>query len=228
MIVLIPAYQPDDRLAAIVADLRLALPGSEELVVDDGSGQPYHDAFRRAAEAGATVIGYGANRGKGAALKSGMRWVLAHRPGTDVVTVDADGQHRVVDVVRVADAVRPGVLVLGGRRFTGSVPARSRLGNAVTRWVFRLITGDAVYDTQTGLRGYGHDVMPWLLSVPGERFEYESNVLVRAGDEGIRIVEIEIETVYDPASYSSHFRPLADSWRIYRPLLAYALRRGRR
>ncbi|AOZ92612.1 hypothetical protein [Paenibacillus crassostreae] len=113
-------------------------------------------------------------------------------------------------------------LVLGSRHFTGNVPFRSRLGNSITRMVYSFTTGIKVYDTQTGLRGYSADLLNWLCQIPGERFEYEMNMLLRAQNEGYIIHEIFIDTVYLEHNKSSHFRPLADSFKIYLPLLLFS------
>nr|WP_216851716.1 glycosyltransferase family 2 protein [Herbiconiux sp. VKM Ac-2851] len=229
--VLVPSYEPDARLLDLVTALREAAPEATVLVVDDGSGPEYALAFDLARAAGAEVVGHPANRGKGAALKTGFRHALANHPGETVVCADSDGQHRVADILRVAAAAEahqegwdahPLALVLGGRRFTGEVPARSRLGNTVSRLLFRAATGQAVGDTQTGLRAYPPALLPWLLELRGERFEYELTVLLEAGPAGHRIVELEIETVYLDRNASSHFRPVVDSWRVLRPLLGYA------
>ena len=225
MIVLIPSYEPDHRLGRMTAGLRRELPQAQILVVDDGSGPDHRPAFAEAVAAGAVVISHPRNQGKGMALKSGLRWVREHAPGSDVVCADCDGQHRPYDVARVAAAISPSTMVLGGRRFTGTVPLRSRFGNTLTRHLFRLVTGCDVYDTQTGLRGYPYQLLDWLLQVPGERFEYEFRALLAARPAGVRIVEVEIETVYDRREYSSPFRTVLDSWRVYAPMLAYAGRR---
>ncbi len=222
MVVLIPAYEPDQRLVDVVAELRRQAPSWQVVIVDDGSGPRYAAVFTMAAALGATVITHDKNRGKGAALKTGFAWIRSHAPGETVVCADSDGQHLVHDIVRVASAVRPSTMVLGGRRFTGKVPARSRFGNAVTRHVFRALSGVPVYDTQTGLRAYPHELLSWLASVPGERFEYEFQALLRARTAGIRIVEVETETVYEVERHSSHFRTVRDSVRIYAPLLGHA------
>ena len=233
MIVLIPAYEPGRRLVELVRDLRSADPGLGVLVVDDGSGAGYADVFRRAGVAGADVLTHDRNRGKGAALKTGF----AHLEGAGeaVVCADCDGQHAVADILRVAGAVgqrtgaapadtgRGGLeIVLGGRAFSGHVPLRSRFGNSVTRGLFRAVTGTAIRDTQTGLRGYPAGLLPWLLGIPGERFEYEFNVLLAAPGAGIALHEVEIATIYLEGNTSSHFRPVADSVRIYAQLLRFA------
>ncbi|MBX3099613.1 MAG: GtrA family protein [Salinibacterium sp.] len=223
MIILIPAYEPDARLTDLVLELQAANPSAGILVVDDGSGPHFAHVFAATDAAGATVIGYGVNRGKGHALKLGLRFIQKHFPGQDIVCADSDGQHTVTDILRIAARVREadGAMILGGRRFTGMVPARSRLGNTVSRQAFRLATGVPIHDTQTGLRGYPAGMIDWLLSVKGNRFEYELNLLLRSRAAGIAIDEVEIETVYLEHNASSHFRPIVDSVKVFTPLLAY-------
>ncbi|MBE6474863.1 MAG: glycosyltransferase [Actinomyces succiniciruminis] len=222
LVVLIPAYQPDERLPHLVGDLVRELPGCRVLVVDDGSGPEYAPAFRAASARGADVVGYGRNRGKGAALRTGLAQVAELWPEADVVCADADGQHRPADIAAVARRVHTtGRMTLGVRRLTGPVPARSRIGNGVTALLFRLATGWRLGDTQTGLRGYPAGQTAWLADVPGDRYEWELSALLRAHELGLEVEEVEIATVYEPGNASSHFRPLRDSARIYAPLLGF-------
>ncbi|MGY1743468.1 MULTISPECIES: glycosyltransferase [unclassified Blastococcus] len=222
MIVLVPAYEPDARLLALVEALRAADPALHVLVVDDGSGPAARPVFAAVRALGCTVLGHPVNRGKGAALRTGLAHAAAAWPGEEVVTADSDGQHSVVDVLRVADRVRrTGATVLGVRGFDGAVPARSRLGNSASRVLFRLATGVALADTQTGLRGYPAHLVPWLLTVPGDRFEYELRVLLQAARRGLAVEQVPIATIYLEGNASSHFRPLVDSARVYAPLLAF-------
>jgi glycosyltransferase involved in cell wall biosynthesis len=224
VIVLIPAYEPDGRLLELVTALRAADPAVRPVVVDDGSGAGFRSLFDAVEATGVTVLRHRVNRGKGAALKTGFAHACSHHPHEDVVCADSDGQHTVGDVLRVAAQVQAGgALVLGSRRFTGSVPARSRLGNSVTRVLFRLATGLRIQDTQTGLRGYSAALLPWLGSMPGYRFEYELNILLSAARRRQRIKEIDIATIYLEGNASSHFRPVVDSLRVYAPLLAFVL-----
>ncbi|OUM41879.1 bifunctional glycosyltransferase family 2/GtrA family protein [Arthrobacter sedimenti] len=231
MIILIPAYEPDGKLPQLVGDLLVADPRLLVLVVDDGSGPRFSTVFDDARRAGATVIGYPHNRGKGQALKTGFGYAERHHPGEGVVCADSDGQHAVPDILRVAARVRPdgsprwtgSTMVLGERAFDGDVPVRSRLGNALTRTLFRVAAGVGLHDTQTGLRGYPAAMLPWLQSVRGDRYEYELNLLLQAGKAGHRIDSIPISTIYLTGNSSSHFRPLVDSARIYAPLLAFSL-----
>lgn len=224
MIVLIPAYEPNLRLVNLVERLRAADPHLEIVVVDDGSGPSYAPILAMASRGHVTVLRHDVNRGKGAALRTGLAHVAAWRPGGAVVCADSDGQHEVTDILRVGRAVadHPGAIVLGVRHFAGDVPLRSRVGNSATRTVFRLASGVDVTDTQTGLRGYSADLIPWLLAVPGERFAYEMSVLVAARRDGRPIVQVPIATVYHDGNRGSHFRPLADSAHVYRPLIRYA------
>ncbi|MCR5826548.1 MAG: bifunctional glycosyltransferase family 2/GtrA family protein [Oscillospiraceae bacterium] len=219
---LIPAYEPDARLTALAE--QLARRAFTVVIVDDGSSASCAPVFA-AAERCATVLHHAENRGKGAALKTGLASIASQAcaPYT-VVTVDADGQHRLGDVLRVVTeaSAHTDSLVLGSRGFQGDVPLRSRLGNAVTRLVYRLCSGARVYDTQTGLRAFSDALVPELLAVEGARYEYEMNVLMDCARRKRPIREVRIETVYLDGNASSHFDALRDSWRIYRSILRFS------
>ncbi|CAN7382179.1 bifunctional glycosyltransferase family 2/GtrA family protein [Arthrobacter sp. LjRoot78] len=223
MIILIPAYEPDRQLPDLIRSIRDAEPWATVVVVDDGSGPAYRDVFDGVKALGCHVVGYATNRGKGFALKTGFGFIADHLPGRNVVCADSDGQHTIVDILKVAAAVKPGspAMVLGTRSFTGNVPARSRFGNNATRLLFTLATGQRISDTQTGLRGYPASMLPWLRSVHGERYEYELNLLLEAKQAGYAINSVDIATVYLDHNAGSHFRPVADSARIYAPLLKF-------
>ena len=223
--VLVPAYCPGPALVQVVADLRAARPDWAVLVVDDGSGAAYADRFAQARAYGAEVLVLPTNRGKGAALKVGFAHVVDTRPGSPVVCADADGQHALDDIVAVGEHLLadPGArrIVLGTRAFDGTVPLRSRVGNTVTRWLFTAATRTRVADTQTGLRGVPAGLLAWACSVPGERYEYELQVLLHAGRAGVALDPLPIATIYLEDNASSHFRPVADSLRVYAPLLSF-------
>ncbi|MFE5407802.1 glycosyltransferase [Microbacterium sp. NPDC056569] len=228
MIVLIPAYEPGSRLEPMVAGLFAADPDVEVVVVDDGSGPAFAATFDEVEALGATVWHHDTNLGKAAALRTGFDHALTAHPGDDVITADADGQHTVHDILRVADALREDAadgaptLILGCRAFTGKVPLRSRAGNAVARGVFRLAAGWALSDTQTGLRGIPSGLLAWVRDQPGERFAYEQNVLLRCRRDGVATRQMPIETVYLDDNASSHFRPVVDSLRVMLPLVLFA------
>lgn len=213
---IIPAYRPGQEMLELIEQFR----GREEfsaVVVDDGSGEAYRAIFDALPD-GVRLLCHEVNRGKGAALKTAMAHVLKEMPECELaLTADADGQHRMQDILRVNEAARAhaGALVLGSRRFEGDVPLRSRLGNGITRQVFAAASGRRVYDTQTGLRAFDRDAMARFLEVPGERYEYEINMLLDAAQSGMPIHEETIETVYLNDNASSHFNPFRDSIKIY-------------
>ena len=221
-IALVPAYEPGPMLPELVEKLSLA--GFQVLVVDDGSGAAFAEVFEKT-RVFAEVLTHEVNKGKGSALKTGLEHIRAAYPENAViVTVDADGQHSVEDTLRVCAKALENTssLVLGCRGFTAGVPARSRFGNAVTRFVYRASTGVAVSDTQTGLRAFNAELIPFLLSVSGARYEYEMNVLLACPREGIPIVEVEIQTIYFDNNSGSHFSTVKDSFRIYKEIFKFA------
>ena len=229
MYVLIPAYQPDARLPRLILELHRADPSSKIVVVDDGSGQKFSDIFEASATAGAHVISYEHNRGKGYALREGFTWIrdVAGDSPECVVTADADGQHTLNDIFRVGrTCTDTGKSVLGVREFVGHVPARSRIGNTATSALFWLATGWKLKDTQTGLRAFPVALLPALLEVQGDRYEYELRVLLHLAKFRHPVTQIPIETIYEAGNPTSHFRPLQDSARIWAPLLKFAASSG--
>lgn len=229
MYVLIPAYQPDARLPRLILELHRADPSTKIVVVDDGSGQKFSDIFEASATAGAHVISYEHNRGKGYALREGFTWIrdVAGDSQECVVTADADGQHTLNDIFRVGrTCTDTGKSVLGVREFVGHVPARSRIGNTATSALFWLATGWKLKDTQTGLRAFPVALLPELLEVQGDRYEYELRVLLHLAKFRHPVTQILIETIYEAGNPTSHFRPLQDSARIWAPLLKFAASSG--
>lgn len=239
MIILIPAYRPDAALPALCQQL-LASPVEELeiLVVDDGSGPAYTPIFDSLRTLGGRVhlLTLGQNGGKGAALRAGISWVLLHRPGRPLVTADADGQHLPADILAVGRATQDHTqagdkaLVLGVRTLEDAgapeasrAPLRSRWGNAVTAGFFRLATGYRVADTQTGLRGLTPSVLHWAQQQPGDRYDYEFTLLLRASRTDILLDQLPITRVYEPGNPTSHFQPVRDSLRIYMPLVLFLL-----
>lgn len=238
IIALIPAYEPDQKIKTIAADFKKR--GLDIVIVDDGSGPDYRELFEEL-ESIATVLTHDQNRGKGAALKTGMRYINKYMAYTEsvltpsgtqtvsgrdavIVTVDADGQHLPDDVERVAEiaAARHDALVLGSRALEEDVPVRSRFGNSVTRHVYSAATGVRVHDTQTGLRAFHRSMIPKLLGIEGERYEYEINMLLKLAAEGVPIIEERIETVYEDNNSGSHFRTFRDSFRVYREIIKFS------
>ena len=222
VIVLIPAYKPDERLISLTRELRGQ--GLEVMLVDDGGQEAYASIFEQCRALGARVAVHAVNLGKGRALKTGINAALLAWPDLEgIVTADADGQHTPHDIVRLIDALRehPSALVLGSRQFTGEVPFKSRWGNRITRFVYALASGVHVGDTQTGLRALPRCSLEAMMRIDGERYEYEMNVLLKLRDMKLTVFEVPIETIYIDDNAGSHFNPVRDAFRIYMVIFRY-------
>ncbi len=228
--ILIPAYQPDATLTALVMHL-LSLTHDDRnfsriVVVDDGSTtDSAHEAFDHLRKMeNVTMLAHAANQGKGAALKTGLGHIASALPhDAIVITADADGQHTPEDILRVAtETTKNSAPVIGARRFGEGVPIRSRFGNLLTRAIFRLFSGVGVSDTQSGLRAYIRSDFDALIAIPDTGYEFEFQALfLMARKWKSRLREIPIQTIYEPGNPTSHFNPIADSLKIYAVLLRH-------
>ena len=223
--IVIPSYEPDERLITLLNDLNEAGLGPV-IIVNDGSGTEYDEIFSRAEKLieanGGKLISYRPNRGKGRALKTAFEYISRNIPDAlGCVTADSDGQHTPGCIASIIKALRenPNSLVLGVRQFDGeNVPWKSRMGNTITIKVFSYVSGVRVSDTQTGLRGIPFEFMKDLIDCKGERFEYETQMLLECAGR-LKIHEVPIKTVYDSKeNHQTHFDPWKDSVRIYKIL----------
>ena len=226
-VIIIPALNPDERLLRLTEELR-NLCDFPVIVVDDGSGRETQYIFNKIARIGNyEVLHHVNNKGKGAALKTGVAHALAAHPDCiGYVTADADLQHSPQDILRVARALNyhPDSLILGTRDFSAAdVPFKSRWGNRITSVVFRLSMGVRCPDTQIGLRGIPAGFAEDCLSVPGERFEYEMNFLLTAARKKLSFEAVPIETIYLEGNRSSSFHPIRDSLLIYWNILKFGI-----
>ena len=224
MVIIIPAYEPDEKLIKLVGELKEKC-NSKILIVDDGSGEKYSWIFEKSEQLGAVVVRYENNKGTGGALKTAFDIVSDWKEAEEIVTADCDGQHLPEDIMKIMNQVKVNrsKIILGARHFTGKVPFRSIFGNKLTSIVFLLAKGKKIIDTQTGLRGFSNDMIPWLCSIEGDRFEYEMNMLLEAEESGYEIKETPINTVYLENNKSSHFNPLKDSIKIYMPFFKFGI-----
>ncbi len=247
--IIIPSYEPDEKLPGLLKELRET--GFQNIIlVDDGSGKEYAHFFKEAEDVyGCVVLHHAVNQGKGRALKTAFNYCLQEfcRPQEQdtlqergmlqerdrlqegdilkvcgalpgAITADSDGQHSPECILACVDALiaHPDSLILGCRCFEGNdVPARSEFGNKCTRVVMKYLTGITVSDTQTGLRGIPASFMEQLLMVKGERFEFETNMLLETKSRHVPILEVPIQTIYIEANKTSHFNPIKDSFKIY-------------
>ncbi len=222
--VVIPAYQPDDKVIATVSELVNA-GFSDILVVNDGSDAACEEIFKKLdAIPECTILVHPVNKGKGAALKTAFAFYLEKRPDrTCLVTADADGQHLTKDIIAVTEkAMESGKVVLGVRDFTSpDVPARSKAGNNITTAVFKIFFGMRIKDTQTGLRAFPRKYLADILEAEGDRYEYETNMLFLMNRRKIPFEQVDISTVYIEENATSHFRVVRDSLRVYGLILKY-------
>ncbi len=219
-VVIIPAYQPSAIFTPLVEQL-LSEQYPLVLVVDDGSSGECKEVFGKLESFDRVVLlRHAINLGKGAALKTAFNYVLLNFPkGLGVVTVDADGQHLSKDVLSVAKELQrvPNCLILGSRQFkeNNQIPLRSRIGNQLTKQIFRVLLGKKLNDTQTGLRAIPLSFLPTLMRLTSTRYEFELDMLIKATDSKIPLLEVPIEAIYEGKNESSHFNPIVDSVRIY-------------
>ena len=223
--VLIPAYNPGAQLVELVRSL-VASDFAAIVVVNDGSVSTCDPVFQTInALDKVTLLRHAVNLGKGAALKTGLNHIYCHSEDhVGTVVVDADGQHLVEDALKVGNRLltSPHSLIIGVRSFDRDVPLRSRVGNRLTGLLFRMLTGTALRDTQSGLRGIPRQLIPVLLRIPASGYEFELDMLLSCKYAGVTILQQPIETVYLDGNSSSHFNPIIDSMKIYFVLFRFS------
>lgn len=225
VVVLIPAYCPDEKMLALLDNITKTFP--HVLIVNDGSGEKYDELFEKAKEK-ATVLAHEVNRGKGCALRTGYSYVLEYFPeASGVVAIDADGQHTPEDVMKCCKTFMqdPHKVVMGCRDFKSdtSIPPRSRFGNRLTSRLMDFFCDIQLSDTQTGLRVIPYSVLSEMLKVSGDRYEYEMNCIFRLKELGVAWTEVPIEVIYIDDNSSSHFNPIKDSIKIYKVFMKFCV-----
>jgi glycosyltransferase involved in cell wall biosynthesis len=212
--VIVPALDAAATLGGVIDDLEAALGdgGLTVIVIDDGSS----DATAEVARArGAILLRHARNRGKGAALRAGLR--EAQRRGhATAVTVDADGQHPAASAKIVLEAsADPRALVLGVRDlFRDGAPRSNRFGNGVSNFFLSLFARRTLLDTQCGLRRYPVEET-LALDARADGYAFEGEVVLRALAAGLPLVEVPIAVHYPaPGEQVSHFRRVLDPTRI--------------
>lgn len=222
-ILIIPSLNPNDTLISYV-DTLIASGFKQICIVNDGSDAKFQGIFDEIEKREeCVVLKHAVNYGKGRALKNAFNYCMVQKQWnfSGVITLDSDGQHSVQDVIKV-DEILSGdqnLLILGSRNFSlENIPFKSRMGNRITSFWFKILYGMKIQDTQTGLRGISKSILPYFLDLQGERFEYETNMLIRAVREKVSIVQEPIETIYENNNEGTHFNPLVDSIKIYKIL----------
>lgn len=223
--VVLPSLDPDAKFGKVVQGL-VEAGFANIVIVDDGSCEERQKWFDEAAGfPQCTVIHHEVNKGKGRALKTAFAYIMENLPQIEgAVTIDGDGQHLTKDIIACGDALLEykDKVIMGCRDFDApGVPPRSVAGNKTTSRMFRLLFGIRISDTQTGLRAIPAEFLPQFCEMEGERFEYETNMLLQMKKLGIGFIEQPIETVYDPDDYSSHYNAVKDSWKIFKVMLRF-------
>ena len=220
-IALIPSYEPDDALLKVVNEL--LEQSFQVVVVNDGSEPSYDEIFKQLPKE-VHYLSYEENHGKGYALKHGFNYIKDNlKPDSVIVTLDSDGQHKVNDAQRICDVCdQEGGIILGSRYFGKGTPFKSRFGNFIARTSFLISTRHKIYDTQTGLRAFDFSLLDTLVSVKGNRYEYEMNVLLAAIRNNIPVKEETIETIYIDGNAGTHYSPFKDTLRIFKELIKFS------
>lgn len=223
--VIIPSLNPDNKLIQVV-DALVAKGFDDIILVNDGSDKAHMQPFLQLKEyRQCTVLTHEINRGKGRGLKTAFDYCIANRPDIDgVVTVDGDNQHKAEDILNCCNKMIEckDKVILGVRDFSGDdVPPKSKFGNNMTSFVFKFVCGLNISDTQTGLRAIPLKFLPLFSQIKGERFEYETNMLLELKNSNIDFKQVPIETVYIEENASTHFNPIKDSLKIYGVIFKY-------
>ena len=216
---IIPALNPDERLIKIVDEL-IENDYKKIIIVNDGSNSD--EIFKEFANnKECIVLKHDINKGKGCALKTAFTYYKEHLMDKyqGVVTLDADGQHKVSDILNISQILLDNdMFILGTRLFnTKETPFRNKLGNRITSRIFKRLYKVYLKDTQTGLRAIPNRLIDLHLNSSGERFEYELNALIDLVKNKEKIIQIDILTIYEKDNNKkSHYKVFNDSRKIYK------------
>ncbi len=224
ILIIVPSLDPDKKLELVVKSLQ-KVGFSNILLIDDGSEiNNKHHFEKLKVESNCILLTHDVNKGKGRALKTGFNYALQNiKNFKAVITVDGDNQHKADDVLKIAQNIEINSITLGVRTFDKGVdiPWRSRAGNIASAFAFRIISGNNINDTQTGLRGFHIENLQDIINVDGERFEYEMNVLLHLKKLNITPIQIPIKTIYINENETSHFNPILDSFKVFKTILSF-------
>lgn len=212
--IIIPAYNPSKELYNLIEDL-MKSQYTKIVIINDGSENT--KIFEELAEK-VKIITHKSNKGKGIAIKTGIEYCYdSYKNIIGIITVDADGQHRIEDINKVYNKfyLEKNAIILGSRNFKAkNIPLKSKIGNKIFRYILNLKTKVKIKDTQTGLRAIPFCHLEQLTNIKGERFEYETNVILYAIKMNIKISEVDIQGVYINKNKSTNYRAIRDSIKI--------------
>lgn len=222
VVCIIPALNAAPTLRGVIDGLRASLPGASIVGIDDGSTDATASIMREGCDVSES---FPVNRGKGAALRAafGHATILG---ATHVVTIDADGQHDPRCAPALVAALDEADIVVGARTRVGSaMPLRRRVSNALSSAAISAVAGRPLPDTQCGYRAIRREVLD-AVSAVGDRYEFETDFIIRAARSGFRISAVPIPTIYVPAEEGgrSHFRECRDAVRVVATIVRHRLR----
>jgi glycosyltransferase involved in cell wall biosynthesis len=210
VMVLIPAYNAARSVGDVVRASKEIV--RDVVVVNDGSRD---DTASVARAAGAEVVDHPQNRGKGGALKTGFAHAIKN--GYDVVvTLDADGQHlprEIPKFLKSREETKADLIIGGRSHLFGEMLPRRRLANRFSAWSIAKASGTKVTDSQSGFRLYSANLLR-NVRLRTEGFDLESEVIVRAGVGGFKVLTIPIDLGFVDGVSTSHYKPLKDTLRI--------------
>ena len=236
-VLVIPSLNPNENFLDLLDNFKSKIAENNIklsiVVVNDGSLKKFDAIFEKIKEKNIVVLKHAVNLGKGRALKTAFNYILNETKNLkSVVTADSDGQHLIEDIIYCLENSNKNLdtLILGKRDFDKNlksgkdkIPFKSKFGNKMTRWIFKYLLGLDINDTQTGLRAFSKNQVKDFLEVKGERFEYETNMLIDNKNLGYKFKEVPIHTVYIKNNESSHFNPIRDSIAIYSLFFKYII-----
>ena len=219
IVIIIPSYNPNKKLIEIVERLNDKV-SKQIIIINDGSKTESNIYFENLSKK-ATILVNNINKGKGYSLKKAMNWFLKNEENIlGVITVDADGQHSLKDINRIAKKLKENLdnnqekIILGARNFKQkNVPLKNKIGNIINSYIMQKSKKIKIKDTQTGLRGIPAKYLNELSQLEGDRYEYEQNMLLYIIDKKIPFEELDIETIYNKEN-RTHYRTIQDTYKI--------------
>lgn len=222
VVCIIPALDAATTLPRVIDGLRASLPGAPIVGIDDGSTDATGTILRVHCDVSES---FATNRGKGAALRAGFGHA-AILGAARVVTIDADGQHDPRCAPTLVAALDDADIAVGTRTRPGSaMPLRRRISNAVSSAAISVVAGRPLPDTQCGYRAIRREVLD-VVNAVGDRYEFETDFIIRAARSGFRISAVPIPTIYVPFEEGgrSHFRECRDAARVVATIVRHRLR----
>ncbi len=216
--IIIPAYNPNEELENLVYELENN-NYTNIIIINDGSkkvNQKYFD-FIEKKDNRIKYIENTKNEGKGKALKKGMEYYLKHNKNLKgIILADADGQHSIKSINEIyKEFLKEDIIILGNRSFRDkNVPFKSKIGNKTINWLITRKTNKNIKDSQTGLRAIPNKHIKEISKIKGNRFEYETNMIIYILQNYLQYKEVSIETIYINKNKHTNFKKIKDSINI--------------